>query len=584
MPVSINLKSKYYESVGKNPHSEYPRPQLERDSYLNLNGMWDYAILKKGETPTNYQGEILVPFSPESLLSGVNKTVYPDNVLFYKRTFKVPEDFINERTILHFTAVDYACAVFLNGKVVGTHRGGYVPFSFDVTNHIKPGKNEIRLEVTDPTDHGYGSKGKQKLKSGNIWYTPQSGIWGTVWMESISKDAITDLTIIPDIDQNQVKVTAVTTSETVTASVYDHTNRLAEVTQENVDGKVELTIPLSDYELWSPENPKLYTLKLRANNDFVTSYFGMRKFEVGRDQKGIRRLMLNNKPYFHTGVLDQGYWSDGKLTPPSDQAMIDDITMLKDMGFNMIRKHIKIEPLRWYYHCDRLGMLVWQDMVNGGEEYNPLVTMVLPFLGINLKDNFYKIFGRQNIEGRKEYILEAEKTVNLLKNSVSLAMWVPFNEGWGQFDSNEITNMIRHLDPTRTIDSTSGWHDQKSGDFVSKHIYFTPIYVPRDDRCYLLSEFGGFSKPSLGHMYSPTKFFGYRVYTTKRKLQKALSKLYTKSITKNIPKGLSASVYTQLSDVEEEINGLITYDRKQIKVDPQLMRQLNEQAKAAINK
>ena len=584
MPVTINLKSKYFDSVGKIPHSEYPRPQLQRDSYINLNGKWDYAILKKGELPKSYQGEILVPFSPESLLSGVMKTVYPDNVLFYKRTFKVPSNFIKDKTILHFTAVDYACAVFLNDKVVGTHRGGYVPFSFDITDLIKPGKNEIRLEVTDPTDQAYGAKGKQKLKAGNIWYTPQSGIWGTVWMESLPSDAISDLTIIPDIDNDKVKIIAKTTSPTLTVSILDSNNCIAHGKEENKDGIVEINISLKDYELWSPENPKLYDLKLCTENDTVTSYFGMRKFSEDRDEKGIRRLMLNNKPYFHTGVLDQGYWSDGKLTPPSDQAMIDDIQMLKDMGFNMIRKHIKIEPLRFYYHCDRLGMLVWQDMVNGGEKYNPLTIAILPFLGINFNDKYYTLFGRNSLEGRKEFIYETETTVNHLKNSVSIAMWVPFNEGWGQFDSVKITNMIKKLDPTRTIDPTSGWHDQRKGDFVSKHIYFTPIYVPKDDRCYLLSEFGGFSKPSIGHMYSPTKIFGYRVYSTKKKLQKALTKLYTKRIIKNIPKGLSACVYTQLSDVEEEINGLITYDRKVIKVDPKLLKELNEEVKKQLNK
>ena len=570
-PLSFELKSKFYDSVGVLPHQEYPRPQLVRDSYLNLNGYWDYAILKKGQTPDKYDGKILVPFSPEALLSGVMRTVLPTDVIFYKRKFKVPDSFIDEKTILHFGAVDYACAVFLNDIVVGTHKGGYLPFSFDVTKAIKPGNNTIRVEVTDPSDTGVGAKGKQKLKPGNIWYNPQSGIWGTVWLESVSYDYISDLCITPDIDNDTVTVSATTTAQSVRIVILDNNRTIAEA-----EGSSPLTIKLNDYELWSPENPKLYDLKIRTGRDYVTSYFGMRKFSVGTDSHGKKRLMLNNRPYFHTGVLDQGYWSDGKLTPPSDEAMIYDIEMLKNMGFNMIRKHIKIEPLRWYYHCDRLGMLVWQDMVNGGSDYNFLSIGILPFLGFKIKDNHYKFFARSSAEGRKEFIEETKQTVNLLKNTVSIAMWVPFNEGWGQFDSNSVSDMIQKMDPTRTIDRTSGWHDQGCGDFISLHTYFTPIKVPNDPRCYLLSEFGGFSKATPFHMYRPTRIFGYRVYPTKKKLTDAFVKLYEDRIIANIDKGLSASVYTQVSDVEEEINGLVTYDRKVEKLDRETVFELNK--------
>lgn len=573
-PLSFELKSKFYDSVGSLPHPEYPRPQLVRNSYINLNGYWEYSILKKGETPKKYDGKILVPFSPEALLSGVMKTVLPTDVIFYKRKFKVPDSFIDEKTILHFGAVDYACAVYLNDIVIGTHRGGYLPFSFDVTKAIKPGNNVIRVEVTDPSDTGVGAKGKQKLKPGNIWYNPQSGIWGTVWLESVSFDYISDLTIVPDIDNDTVTISAVTTAPSIKVTILDNNQTVAEAC-----GKSPLKIKLEKYQLWSPENPKLYDIKISTSRDSITSYFGMRKFSVGEDSSGKRRLMLNNMPYFHTGVLDQGYWSDGKLTPPSDEAMIHDIQMLKDMGFNMIRKHIKIEPLRWYYHCDRLGILVWQDMVNGGSNYNFFAIGILPFIGINVKDSHYKFFSRSSAEGRKEFTEETKQTVNLLKNCVSIAMWVPFNEGWGQFDSDSISEMIKEMDPTRTIDRTSGWHDQGQSDFISLHTYFTPIKVPKDRRCYLLSEFGGFSKATPFHMYRPTRIFGYRVYPTKKKLTAAFTKLYTERIIKNIDKGLSAAVYTQLSDVEEEINGLTTYDRKIEKLDRKTVRALNEQCK-----
>ena len=562
------LESRFFKDVTNKPLQEYPRPQLKRDSYMNLNGLWQYAIRPIDvEFDGKYDGDILVPFSPEAMLSSVGKTVTPDDLLYYNLEFEVEDSFISDKTILHFTAVDYACNVILNGQGIGSHTGGFYPFDLDVTSQIRPGTNVLQVEVVDPSNQGVQAKGKQNESPNTIWYTPQSGIWGTVWMESVSDDYISDLKITTDIDNDTVTIIPTTTAKDFTIEIYDNGKQIIKTK--------ETTIKLTDYELWSPENPKLYDVKIKTKNDEVESYFGMRKFGIGTDEHNIKRLFLNNKPYFHNGVLDQGYWSDGMLTPPTDEALLYDIKMLKDMGFNMIRKHIKIEPLRWYYYCDKIGMLVWQDMVNGGNgSYNPFCIAIIPFFNINVNDTkHYKFFGRESAEGRAEYERDLERTINLLKNQTSIAMWVPFNEGWGQFDSKRITDKIKEMDPTRTVDSSSGWHDN-GNDFVSKHIYFYPIYVPRDERCYLLSEFGGYSKPTPGHMYTKA-LFGYHMYPTKGMLQRAYKKLFEKRIIANIPKGLSATVYTQVSDIEGEINGLITYDRKVEKFDRAFLKEIN---------
>ena len=573
-PVTQQLMTPFGEKIGEIPHPEYPRPQMQRDSYLNLNGKWQYAVIPTKIKFTGYQGEILVPFSPECLLSGVGLTVTPLDTLYYKRSFTVPDGFIKDRTLLHFTAVDYACKVILNGIDVGEHKGGYVPFTLDVTDKIKSGENEIRVEVTDPTDTYCQARGKQKLEHGGIWYTPQSGIWGTVWMESVPEGYIEDFTLLPDIDKSTLTVKVKTQSNNVNIKALDGENVMAEA-----NGSDEIVLHLKNYTIWSPENPKLYDLEITTDTDTVKSYFGMRKFGVGTDSNGKKRLMLNNKPYFHNGVLDQGYYSDGLLTPPSDEAMLNDLKLIKDMGYNMVRKHIKIEPLRWYYHCDRLGLLVWQDMVNGGDPYSFMVIGAVPFIGIQFKDSDYKRFGRTDENGRKEYTEELKTTVNYLKNTVSIAMWVPFNEGWGQFDSAKATRLLNELDGTRTVDSASGWHDQKCGDVRSLHIYFTPIKVPKDRRVVVLSEFGGYSMPVKGHVFRSDKFFGYRKYYSKGKLQEAFKKLYENRIIPNIEKGLSAAVYTQVSDVEEEINGFITFDRKVTKFDKRFVKAINDRVK-----
>ena len=566
------------------PLSEYPRPQFQRDSYVTLNGKWQYAIYRNSERFDGYQGDILVPYSPESLLSGLPEgtMVTPQDVLYYHRTFTLPEDFLKDKTFIHFGAVDYECKVTVNGTLIGEHAGGYTPFTMDLSGVVHAGENTIDVVVTDPSDTSYHARAKQATKSGGIWYTPQSGIWQSVWLESVPATYLKDVTIIPDID-NDCVVVKLDKSSDVTAEIIvaDNGVTLAKVSCD----RDTATISMTDYELWCPENPKLYDLVIKVGDDIVKSYFGMRKFSVVTDKMGFKRLGLNNKPYFHTGVLDQGYWSDGMLTPPSNSALEYDVKLVKSMGFNMIRKHIKIEPLRWYYHCDKEGILVWQDMVSGGEKYGLLYIGFLAFFEYHVKDDSpsqYKKFGRQNADGRAEFERELRETMNYLKNVVSLSVWVPFNEGWGQFDSVRITKEMKEIDPTRIIDSVSGWNDQgkNSSDLKSRHIYFKPITKPfRDKRCYVLSEFGGYSLPTENHMYSPDKIFGYRVYRKPETLAKGFKNLYEKSIMPLIDRGLSATVYTQVSDVEEEINGLITYDRKVVKFPIDMVKKLNEQLK-----
>lgn len=570
------------------PLNEYPRPQFARKSFQNLNGKWKYAIYRKDEAFGGYQGEIIVPFSPESVLSGVERTVTDNDKLYYYRKFNFNKE--NERVLLHFGAVDYKCEVKINGNIVGKNRGGYYPFTFDITESVKEGENEIEVEVTDPTEKGTQARGKQTTKRGGIWYTPQSGIWQTVWIEQVPENNIERIKLTPDIDNDEISVELFFNKETAGAgvTVYDGEKKINSVYCEN--GRI--AIKLDSYELWSPENPKLYDLVIKTEKDEVKSYFGMRKFGVGKDEKGISRLMLNNKPYFHNGLLDQGYWSDGLYTAPSDEALIYDIETMKKMGFNMLRKHIKIEPLRWYYHCDRLGMLVWQDMISGGGIYNSAATIVVPAFNMafgtkafmkNDTEKNYKFFSREDEEGRKEYYEDSVRLVEGLYNVVSLAVWVPFNEGWGQFDSVKAYEFYRKLDPTRSIDHASGWHDQGAGDFNSFHIYFTPLVFPKrdknDDRPIILSEYGGFSLKVPGHMFNKEKFFGYRKYYEQEKFNDALFRLLGVKIKKAIKKGLSATVYTEVSDVEDECNGLLSYDRRIVKTDIEKIRKINEEIK-----
>lgn len=426
---TIRLKTPF--EVGKVPLSEYPRPQFARDSYKTLNGYWDYSIFRREDGFPGWQGKILVPYSPECLLSGLPEgmEVKPDDVLCYRLKFDMDESFFKGCTLLHFDAVDCFATVYLNEQELGTHVGGYTAFGFDVTGIIKAGTNVLEVIVTDPSDTSYHSRGKQKLSHGGIWYTPQSGIWQSVWLESLPETHLRDMTILPDIDRDKlvIKLDIAGDVESVDIAIMDG-NKLITAVKCFDDVAV---IDFDDYELWSPENPKLYDLAVKVGDDIVRSYFGMRKFSVITDRDGYRRLALNNKPYFHTGVLDQGYWSDGMLTPPSNAALEYDVKLVKSMGFNMIRKHIKIEPLRWYYHCDKEGVLVWQDMVSGGTDYSFWAIGILPFIGIHVRDDHYKFFSRADEEGRREYLSEMADTVSRLKTAFRLRCGCPSTRAGG---------------------------------------------------------------------------------------------------------------------------------------------------------
>lgn len=569
---------------------EYPRPQFERNSYINLNGEWDYAILPKGEQLTDYCGKILVPFSPESILSGVERVLKPDEVLYYRVFFTIPECEKKGRVLLNFGAVDYKAVVKVNDREVGTHVGGYLPFTFDITDAVCEGENELKVEVIDPTDEGGQARGKQKLDNSGIWYTPTSGIWQTVWIECVPDIYVESVRITPNLASGEVKFELQTNGGLMGhVAVLDKGVIIAEG-----DIQKELTLKLKSFEAWCPENPKLYDVEITYGEDRVESYFGMRSFGVGKDAMGVPRLLLNGKPYFHNGLLDQGYWSDGLYTPPSDEAMIFDISEMKRLGFNMLRKHIKIEPMRWYYHCDRLGMLVWQDMVSGGDS-KPKARVVgaYPFFGMalnnrkigNLSDGKknYKLFSRCSDETREEYYRDLDGMLRLLVNVTSLALWVPFNEGWGQFDSLEAARRIREYDPSRLIDHASGWHDQGGPDVRSFHIYFSafnyPKYDDKDERPVALTEFGGYSYVEEEHVHNPRTIFGYRFYKTRESLTKAYKRLFDKHIIPSIKTELSATVYTQVSDVQDEVNGIYTFDRRVLKVDEKVLKELNSQMK-----
>lgn len=568
-------------ALGEKPRAEYPRPQMERSGYTILNGYWEYGIISaseyvrlKGKTDIK-AGKILVPFSPECDASGVGRILDFNEVLIYRTSFKYSG---RERILLHFEAVDEKCEVFVNGVSQGVHEGGYLPFSFDVTDACKEGENALEVHVVDFTDKSPAPKGKQTLSRGGIWYTPQSGIWGTVWTEEVPDEYIKNVLCLADPDRAEVNVRVGGAGDlgAVNIRIYDEGRQIAEFD----GGAGDNVIKLPGVKFWSPDSPFLYKVRIKSGKDSVSSYFAMRKVELCTDARGFKRVKLNGEYIFQSGVLDQGYYPEGMLTPPSDRAMINDIQKMKDCGFNMIRKHIKIEPARWYYHCDRLGMLVWQDMVSGGGKYNFAVIGALPFLGIMLDDTKrYKAFAREDAKERENYKKFVGETVEYLRAFPSIILWCIFNEGWGQFDSVAMTDYVRSLDPTRLIDSVSGWHDQGKQyyDFKSYHIYFRAFRMPKEEkRCVILSEFGGYSMPVEGHMQMPHKIFGYKIFRDEGTLRENIDKLYTREVIPAVQQGLCAAVYTQLSDVEEEINGILTYDRKVNKAGRELLNNIND--------
>ena len=549
--------------------SEYPRPQMRRENYTNLNGYWLYAFAgAEDDKPEKWDGKILVPFSPESVLSGVNRQLKPDEALWYECSF-CPEVGDRERVILHFGAVDQSCIVYVNGREAGHHTGGYLSFELDITEFVHQGENLLTVKVRDVSDTSYHSRGKQRLKSGGIFYTAQSGIWQTVWLEKVPQAYVKRLWITPRYDEKSVEISAEMGGEISAEAM--RVQVLAGET-EIFNGEISelnAVIPISDVISWTPENPFLYDLTVTVGEDRVESYFAMRCFTKEPDAQGVARLCLNHQPYFFNGVLDQGYWPDGLMTTPSDEALIFDIETMKSLGFNMLRKHCKLEPMRWYYHCDRLGMVVWQDMLNGGSDYHLWAVTYLPTVlpKLKIKDNHYRLFSRQDEAGREEWRRECEATIRQLYNCPSIGSWVVFNEAWGQFDANENTELVRSLDSTRPIDQASGWYDQKGGDVYSVHNYFRKQKVERDEygRAFVISEYGGYAWCVPGHSFSEG-VFGYRNYTDQDSLDAGYRKLLDTEVFPLVEKGLSAAVYTQVSDIEEEVNGLMTYDRKMVKV------------------
>jgi beta-galactosidase/beta-glucuronidase len=535
---------------------------MARASWMSMNGPWDYAFTESTRQPAAYEGKIIVPFSPETKLSGVERSLKSGEYLWYHRKFIIPEEFAGKRLLLHFGAVDQCALVWVNDRQIGGHVGGYLPFELEITDYVENGAADIVVRVTDDTDKGSHTRGKQRSKRGGIWYTPQSGIWQTVWMEAVPDSYVKNLLITPDFDSACVEISAEIVGDELAYAQFNGESYL-----------LPAIIPVPGFEAWCPENPKLYSFSVTCGEDTVQSYFAMRKYSVEQDDKGVPRLFLNNRPYFHNGLLDQGYWPDGLYTAPTDEAMIFDISTAKSMGFNMLRKHIKVEPLRWYYHCDRYGMLVWQDMPCGGGRYDPIIVSAPLVTNIHLKDRFYWLFGRSDSAGRAEFKAELAAMVEHLYNCPCIAMWVPFNEGWGQFDAAKLHDYVKSIDPTRTVDHASGWHDQGIGQVVSKHVYFRPYVFKADKkgRAMLLSEFGGYNHHVNGHCFN-NKNFGYKNFETPAQLELAIEELYQKQIGPAKVQGLAATVYTQLSDVEDELNGVVTYDRKVVKISPEAMR------------
>ena len=555
------LTTKWGEALDReHPLPEYPRPQLRRESFLNLNGIWQYAVSTLNSEPEEYDGDIVVPFPLESELSGVGRVLQPGEYLWYRREFTLPEDFNVGRVLLHFGAVDQCARVWVNGMDACTHTGGYLPFSADITDLLFEGENTLVVRVTDDTDRSYHTRGKQKLKPGGIWYSPVSGIWQTVWCESVPENSISSLFITPHLEDGSVELLVM--GEGAVRAVIDGD-------AYDFEAGTSALLKLREVRAWSPEEPYLYKLELAMGDDRVESYFAMRSVGIGEDRNGVKRLLLNGKPYFQNGLLDQGWWPDGLYTAPSDEALAFDIAAAKTMGFNMLRKHVKVEPLRWYYHCDRLGMLVWQDMPNGGGAYSALTVSAPLLTGSHSRDDKYSKFARREEKGRDEFREELLDMVSHLYNAPSIVTWVIFNEGWGQFDSDKCAEAVLELDSSRILDRTSGWHDQGSGELRSIHLYFDDYKHKPDKlgRCVVLSEFGGYTLPIDGHAW-PGKPFGYKKFDSQEKFRRALTLLYDGQIRPACMSGLAAAIYTQLTDVENELNGLITYDRRVIKLSP----------------
>lgn len=577
-PVEGKITTAWAEQVDPaSPLPEFPRPQMMRERWLNLNGLWDYAIVPKETTDgDSYQGKILVPFAVESALSGVGKMVGKENAIVYRRSVTLPSNFKRHKVLLHFGAVDWKCDVSVNGQAVGTHTGGYDPFTFDITSALKrSGAQEIKVIVWDPTDEGPQPRGKQVRTPKSIWYTPVTGIWQTVWLEAVPTTYIKNIRLTPDLDQSTIALAAdleaLEPGDRLRMSVWDGTLKVAE--QDSEQGNLTITVP--DAKTWSPTNPFLYDLRITLVRkgktiDEVRSYFGMRKISMAPDAKGVQRMWLNNEILFQYGPLDQGWWPDGLYTAPTDEALLFDIRKTKDLGFNMIRKHVKVEPARWYYHCDRLGMLVWQDMPSGD-------------MG-NRWDSRPGIIGaatekQRTRESEKIFRDEWKAIMDANMSAPSIVVWVPFNEAWGQFKTKEITEWTMAYDPTRLVNAASGGNFYGVGHILDLHNYPDPV-MPRPelfgkDQIIALGEYGGLGLPIEGHTWQDKNNWGYQSFTTQKELLEKYEEFIFR-LTPLIEKGLSAAIYTQTTDVEIETNGLMTYDRKVIKMDEERLNRIHQ--------
>lgn len=581
-PAGDKIKTSWGEQLDpKNVLPEYPRPIMERNDWKNLNGLWKYAITPKGTpAPAAYQGDILVPFAVESSLSGVGKMINEKEELWYQRTFDVPSAWRGKQILLHFGAVDWKAEVWVNDVKVGEHTGGFTPFYFDITSVLNKGNNDLVVKVWDPSDRGEQPRGKQIANPHGIWYTPVTGIWQTVWLEPVATQYITNLKTTPDIDNNSVKVEVAantTSADKVEVKVFDGKNLVAKGAALN-GVPVELAMP-ANTKLWSPDSPFLYNMEVTLYKDGkaidqVKSYTAMRKYSIRKGQNGITRLQLNNKDYFQFGPLDQGWWPDGLYTAPTDEALVYDLKKTKDFGYNMVRKHVKVEPARWYTHCDQLGLIVWQDMPNGGPSPQWQAR------------NYFN--GREVIRSaasEANYRKEWKEIIDCLYSYPSIAVWVPFNEAWGQFKTPEIVAWTKEYDPSRLVNPASGGNHYTCGDILDLHHYPGPnmfLYDPR--RATVLGEYGGIGLVVEGNTWvNDKKNWGYVKFNTSDEVTNEYIK-YGKHLLELIRKGFSAAVYTQTTDVEGEINGLMTYDRKVIKMNEAKVREINQQICNSLNK
>ncbi|MEE0907226.1 MAG: glycoside hydrolase family 2 TIM barrel-domain containing protein [Muribaculaceae bacterium] len=581
-PAGDKIRTPWAEQIDvNNVWKEYPRPIMERTAWKNLNGLWSYAVKPKGEAqPTKWDGEILVPFCIESSLSGVGKTLGDKNELWYNRTFTVPAQWKKQNVLLHFGAVDWKADVWVNDVKVGSHTGGYVPFSFDITQALKAGENTLTVRVWDPTDRGYQPRGKQVCNPDGIWYTPVSGIWQTVWLEPVAPMHIENLRILPNVDANTVTVTVQKSVECpammAEVKVLDGGKLVAAARGINNE-PVEVRMP-ENPKLWSPDSPFLYDLEVTIYKDgkpvdSVKSYAAMRKISTKRDDNGIVRMQLNNKDLFQFGPLDQGWWPDGLYTAPSYEAMIFDIDKTKEWGFNMIRKHIKVEPAAWYTYCDRKGIIVWQDMPSG--DRNPEWQMHQYFTGTELK---------RSAESEACYRKEWKEIMDFLYSYPCICTWVPFNEAWGQFKTPEIAEWTKQYDPSRLVNPASGGNFYHCGDIVDLHNYPGPrMYLYDGERANVLGEYGGIGLALEGHLWQPDRNWGYVQFKNSKEVTDEYVK-FGNELLKYIKQGFTAAVYTQTTDVEIEVNGVMTYDRKVMKMDEKRLRKMNDEIVNSLNR